>query len=140
MTSLYPATDDQIRLVADDSVRGLLQELTQSQRRHVYAVDVDGITASIGAVNIVRKGIALAWLLQVDTHGIPRDKALQVIREFKRQLTRVAKDNKIFRIQATTVSGKIREARFMELLGFQQEGTLRKYGPGKEDHIMWSIV
>lgn len=47
---------------------------------------------------------------------------------------------KLRRIEASTEATFSQGCRWLELLGFQNEGILRKYGPNGEDHIRYARV
>lgn len=140
MIMVVSATEEHINRVKDAEMRVLLGALTEKQRAHAYAIEIDGVPLALGALNIVRPGIALAWLLHLEENRIPADKALRVVREIRKQLARIAKQEDVFRIQATNIMADARSGRFLEALGFQAEGILRSYGPNREDHVMWSII
>ena len=140
MTTLISATDEHIDRISDEEIRTLLKSLSQDQRRHAYAIELDGVPVALGTLHVVRKGVGMVWLLQMKQSAIPANKALSVVKEVKKQLRRVARQENLFRIQGTTILEDLRAGRFMETLGFCAEGVLRQYGPEKEDHVMWSVV
>lgn len=140
MITLISVTEEHLNRIQDEEIRTLLRSLTEDQKKHAYAIELDGKPVAIGALNVARQGVGMAWLLQMNQSAIPKDKALVVVREIKKQLKRVAKQEELFRIQATCVADDTRGGRFLQTLGFQAEGVLRQYGPDKEDHIMWSTI
>lgn len=140
MISLVSATDEHFHALHDLEIRDMLLSFTREQRKHAYAIEVDRKVAALGVINAARPGVGMAWLLKINADSIPESQALRVVRAFKKSIKRIAEAEGLFRIQATTVLGMEREARFMDILGFKPEGVLRQYGPDRADHVMWSIV
>jgi len=59
---------------------------------------------------------------------------------FREHLEKIVKAHKLIRIQAVIYPDFDAAKRFMEHLGFQEEGLMRAYGPSNENMIMYSRI
>lgn len=102
-----------------------------------YTLMVDGkIMGSAGLVIIDDKK-AEAWLMFSMRFYKHKTLALRIlIKEFKKLIA----EHKFTRVQAVVPTTFFKGQRFVEWLGFQKEGVLRKYGPENEDMIMYSKI
>ena len=64
-------------------------------------------------------------------------KAVKAVRTF---LDDVSERESLRRVQATTHADFDRGRRFLEWLGFKNEGVLQGYGPDGSDHIIYARV
>jgi RimJ/RimL family protein N-acetyltransferase len=65
---------------------------------------------------------------------------LTVIKQVTKYLGMIAENNNLKRIQALVSPEREGDQRFIEFLGFEYEGLLRKYGPFNDDHMMYARI
>jgi|SRR5215469_3624610 len=80
-------------------------------------------------------GVFEAWLA-VKSSDIAYQHKIQMVRFIKQRF----KELSAHRIQATISSKRIVDIDFIQYLGFQREGMLRKYGPDKSDYYLYALV
>ena len=80
-------------------------------------------------------GKAEAWALLSNSF---KDYKLSIYKMAKAGLGMISTE--YHRIQATVDPGYPETIRWIEALGFEYEGRLRKYGPDKQDYLMYSRV
>ena len=88
-------------------------------------------------VRILWEGVGEAWLVfsgGVEGHTI---EATKIIRRY---LRRIIEDQKLRRVQAFTSVNAPKSARYLEVLGFEKEGVLRKLGRDGSDHYCYAII
>ncbi len=98
---------------------------------------LDGLIIGCGGLEICWPGMAEAWI--VARADLDR-KALSAARLVKRKLLEWAKEYSLVRIQAPLRTDFDLGIRFAEWLGFQYEGTLRKYHPDQCDAFLYSWI
>jgi len=102
-----------------------------------YSVFVDGEILFSGGVLMLRKGFGEAWLLcSILAYRYP----ITVYRMAKGILEQIIEDGNLYRVRATPRTNWPTGYRFVERLGFQREGVLRKYGLHKEDCFMYGRI
>lgn len=93
----------------------------------------------IGAYGLIElwPGVARVWALFSSEllDSIPTVLALHVKRDLKR-----AEELDLHRIEATVVASHQVGIGFLEWLGFEKEGLMRRYGPDGEDFILFAKV
>lgn len=100
-----------------------------------YTLLVDGEAQGCGGIAKLTNNIGECWIL------IPESKyGTLIYRSILLKLRELTKEHQYRRLQALVVSGFCLGKRTLELLGFEYEGTLRKFGPSGEDFLMYSKV
>lgn len=98
------------------------------------SAEVDGrivACAGIGVIKEYNSGTLWACLAQHSgRHFVRLDRCARRLLEIPR----------LRRIEATTEADFAQGRRWLELLGFQSEGIMRKYGPDGADHVRYARV
>ena len=79
-------------------------------------------------------GIADVWLIPSVSIG---EYPLAVVKGVKGFLDATIERHNLYRVQATIMEP---EVKWIEMLGFEREGKLRKFGPNKEDKYIYARV
>lgn len=96
-----------------------------------------GYIYAVGGIVAAMPHVGEAWVfLDRRFFELPRKVILQIVSEIEWGLNSVSAS----RIQATTEVDFLRGQRFLERLGFEEEGLLKKYGYDGKDHIRYAIV
>lgn len=84
-----------------------------------------------------REGLAeaLAWIGEVCLTSFPHQRVLYTS---AKALIDEAQRKGFFRIEARAEATHARAISWLEHLGFAYEGTLRQYGPGREDYYLYA--
>jgi len=102
-----------------------------------YSVFDGEVCVFCGGVRIIWPGAGEAWLICSNDLG-------HYVRELclitPRYLKWIIEDHDLRRVQAVVQSDWTQAVRFLEKLGFDMEGVMRKYGPNGEDYIMYARV
>lgn len=80
-------------------------------------------------------GVYEVWIYTKDYETFLHNK-IKIIKKFYHELNKLS----WHRIHAPVSFDTRNHKKLMELLGFSPEGLLRKYGPDKKDHIIYSMV
>lgn len=130
-----------IELKPEDKTRLIYSSPTEwieiAKRGIAYTLLYDNGILCCGGVLLYRKGFGEAWILcsrQVDEHPII------TIRAVKRIMEGIIRKYNMYRLQATVRCDWQQAQGFIEFLGFQKEGRLRKYGPDESDYYMYSRI
>ena len=108
-----------------------------AERSEAYSVFVQGDILCSGGVCMLREGFGEAWIVcSILVYIYPST----VYRVVKRYLDKIIKDRNLHRVQATPSTNWPTVYRFVERLGFQKEGVLRKYGLHREDCYMYGRI
>jgi hypothetical protein len=108
-----------------------------AERSEAYSVFVNGDILFSGGILMLQEGFGEAWLLcSVLVYIYP----LTVYRMASRLLNKTIEDCNLYRVQATPRTNWSTGYRFVESLGFQREGVLRKYGLDREDCYMYGRI
>ena len=91
-------------------------------------------TIACGGLAMMFKGSAEIWVRLSKKAGPHAVKAL------REQMYRWIEGHRLVRLQATGPVAWEKLPPFLEWLGMQREGVLRKYGPHGEDYLMYSWV
>lgn len=121
---------------ADMSLRPYFDVLTEAQDQSYTVVDDGHLVLSAGIFE-VWEAMGEAWLLPSQRL---LEKPLRAIRVVKPRFEQIIERHGFRRVQATAHADFLRGQRFLEWLGFEQEGRLRKYGPDGADHIIYSRI
>jgi hypothetical protein len=95
---------------------------------------IDGKPIASGGLIKMWKGTAEMWF------AIDRNSPPGVVIGVKLQLGNIIEENELDRVQAITPESWQTGKRFLEWLGFQQEGILRKMGPHGITQILYARV
>jgi len=90
-----------------------------------------------GGICIYQKWIGEAWIL---CSKIANNYPIITFRTTKKILDKIINIRNLPRTQAVSRNNCERDQRFLECLGFQREGKLRKYGPDGNDYYMYSRI
>lgn len=101
-----------------------------------YTLFKDGEIVTIGGVAKLWKGVGEAWALvsQPVKHPVLFHKTIKTMLDF------IIKNERLHRVQAVVFVNNIAGHRWIESLGFQGEGILKKYGPDKQDAVRYARV
>ncbi len=147
MIEFIQATPEDIALILPQEAQGdplsvgLGQEAIASGQvpldMAVVARDEDCILGVAG-VTEVWPGVARIWALLsqkiIDEH--PRSMSRRV----RRGIDQLWMSRKYHRIECTVLANHLKGVEFMEWLGFEREGTMRKYTPTGEDAYLYAKV
>jgi len=97
-----------------------------------FTLEDDGEILAVGGAHIMWTGVAEAWVL-VSPSGKKHGRLFA--RYAKRRFEGMLQENAITRMQATIHVTDESAMRFVEWLGFEKEGLMRKYGVDGDDYI-----
>ena len=97
-----------------------------------FTLEDDEEILAVGGAHILWPGVAEAWVL-VSPSGKKHGRLFA--RYAKRRFEGMLKENDIKRMQATIHATDESGMRFVEWLGFEKEGLMRKYGLQGEDYV-----
>ena len=107
------------------------------EKESSFAGFVNGECIGVGGIEHLWKGVGEAWIiLSPDVSKYPLSTYI-VLKDGLRQLI---EDNELFRIQSWVRVGFDKAHSLMKHLGFEPEGTARKYTPDKVDCELYAIV
>jgi len=108
-----------------------------AERSDAQSVFVNGDILCSGGVFMLREGFGEAWLVcSILVYIYPSI----LYRVAKRYLDKIIRDRNLHRVQATPSTTWPTGYKFVERLGFQIEGVLRKYGSQQEDCYMYGRI
>ena len=108
-----------------------------AEKSDAYSVFVEGDILCSGGVFMLREGFGEAWIVcSILVYIYP----YTVYRMAKRILNKIIEDCNLYRVQATPSIDWPTGYKFVERLGFQKEGVLRKYGLHREDCYMYGRI
>lgn len=93
----------------------------------------DGEPVAMLGVSLLHPGVGEAWLLATDRWN-------EVWRTCTKLAIQIRDGLKLHRIQVHTAAFHTNSHAWLEVLGFQREAILRKYGSGGEDFYLMSIL
>jgi RimJ/RimL family protein N-acetyltransferase len=101
--------------------------------------DTDNRPLGAAGVVLMHPGVAEAWIwvsawLDERCHGIAAARACRML------IDGMQRSRRIRRLQAIVMAGDGRAYRFARWLNFEPEGTLREFGPKREDFIMLARI
>jgi RimJ/RimL family protein N-acetyltransferase len=100
-----------------------------------YTLIMDDQVVGCAGVVLLEWGRGEAWTL---LSSLFYRYKLTAIRFIKKYLQRIAEDEELKRVQAQVRCDFEAGKRFIEFLGFEREGVLRRFGPNSEDIVMYS--
>jgi hypothetical protein len=98
---------------------------------------IDGRVACCGGIARLWPGLGEAWMLPAE---LARSKPLALTRTAHRFIDRAMIALSLHRVQCFCQTLDNRAVRWAPALGFQREGTLRRYGTDGTDYEVFSIV
>ncbi len=102
-----------------------------------YSLFGDNRLIGCGGIYIYWEGVAEVWLFLSKQF---KEHFTRPVIYIKKYLNELAKENNIWRLQASICADLPINQRFIEWLGFHKEGVQEKYGPWKDDHILYSRI
>ena len=102
-----------------------------------YTVMANDSVVACGGIALSGWGTGEAWML---ASPIIRRFSVFVIRELRRRLPYLMTHRGLRRIQAVADASHLPSRKLLLLLGFEDEGRMKKYGPRGEMMILCSIV
>ncbi len=124
--------------VTDIKHQGLIRKGLECAGPNAFSAVHDGVIVGCGGVKPLWSGVGEAW-------GVP---SVHVLNN-KREVVLMAKaalriildqDKDLNRIQAVVLDGFTAGERLAEILGFQCEGVMKKYGKNGEDFKLFALV
>lgn len=101
-----------------------------------YAVLMDGRPVIAGGVIEMHQGRGLLWCVMAQDAGRVLRRLTRLVQLYISLLTSV----QYHRLELTTQADFKPANRWAALLGFNNEGLMRGYGPDKKDHYLWARV
>ena len=101
------------------------------------AIDEEGRLVCSAGIFDIWKGVGEAWLVG---SKILNDRGIFLTRIISRRFKVIIKTQKYKRIQCVVHNKWKSSQKFVELLGFENEGLMRKYGPDGFDYLRYAIV
>ncbi len=101
-----------------------------------YTARLDGVVVACGGLQPLRTGVGEVWCCAVD----PLPCRVGFARGVHGLLARVMRESGCWRVQAVCLASRPDYARFLEWLGFTREGTLRAYGPARENFLGYALI
>jgi hypothetical protein len=102
-----------------------------------YYVEDGGKVQAMGGIFPWWEGVAEVWLLQASDIHL---ESLTFVRAMRRLIDGLMDRNHLWRLQATALTREDRHWRLLEVLGFEREGRMIKFGPDKNDHFRYAKV
>lgn len=102
-----------------------------------FAAIIDGRVIACAGWDSSLPGSARVWVWDTPT---AREYPQQFHKAARRALNYLEKEKGFWRISCDVRESNLRALRWVELLGFQYEGTQRKFGPDKSDFALYARV
>jgi len=141
MRDFHPSDAFAIELRPEDSKRAIIRDSREWKdivdKSVAYTLMCDDEILCCGGVCFYRKQFGEAWILcsrKAEEHPVA------TVRATKRVIDDIMKTHDMYRIQATVQCDWVEAQKFIKLLGFKWEGTLRRYGPDRSDYFMYSRI
>lgn len=128
------------RIQLQDAQRYVISHICVEYLKHLQAVgpalsaEYEGRILACAGVAFQGFGMGVLWAFvskDAGRHFVTLDRCV-------RRLLTCAPDLK--RIEAATEASFKQGCRWLELLGFEQEGLMRRYGPNGEDHYRYALI
>lgn len=116
--------DDIYSAAKDHAVRG-----------ECYTLSGDGLIVACGGVDVMWEGVGEAWTI-LSRHIVRYKKSLH--RTTRECLEDIIDCNHLHRVQAHVLSTDATAIRWIERLGFHREGLCGRYGPHREDYLLYA--
>lgn len=98
----------------------------------------DGEVLACAGLGMMWPGAAEGWAIV--RPGLTARQRLQVARAFLAGVPRRMADAGLRRLQASVIADNDLGVRLARRLGMDEEGRMRRYGPGGEDHLRFALV
>ena len=102
-----------------------------------FSLLTNGTLIASGGLFKIWDGMAEAWFIPSE---LIKPHRRQVVKQLRDHIDQLSVENDYRRLQATSRSDFSAGQRFLEFLGFEREGLLRKYGPDGADHYLYARV
>jgi hypothetical protein len=116
---------------------GVKCTVSAAEKGEALTLLVDDVILSIGGIVPLFPGVAEMWSLaskEVDRHPIVFHKSIIKILKFWE------KQNELHRMQCKVFAGHDKSQKWLERMGFKNEGLMRKYDALKNDYYMYARV
>lgn len=146
MITVLPLTIEHIKTLTDPATEPGLKDLIASSRQywqgvvdsgHAFAGLVDGELIGCAGYSQPWQGVAEVWVW--DTPKV-HDHPMLVHKLIHRTLKRIEKEHDLWRVSCEVRVGNERAVRWVELMGFKYEGTMKKRGPDGSDFYLYAKV
>ena len=97
----------------------------------------NGHLVGSGGIIPIWSGVAECWLVggwRLSPHKV------SAVRALTQTLAKLVHEHKLHRLQAVVRADWNEAVRFIEFLRFEQEGLLRRYGPDRSNHYVYSRI
>ncbi len=138
--SMNMREDDRAEVMATswtDDIFDFAVECVRSPGVKLVVKDHSGVPVCVGGVANHQPGVGQAWLVGTPDIG---KMGLQVMTAAKGIFDAAMNAGGVHRIQAFSVATHTRAHRWLELMGFQEESRMQKFGKAGEEFIVFSIV
>lgn len=98
----------------------------------------DDTILGCGGIAILWKGVALSWMWL--NPELVEKRPLWFHKTVKAKLQELIIEHNLRRIQCTVDEGFVMGNKWIKLLGFKEEGRMRKYGPNGETYILYALI
>ena len=115
--------------------RGMIRE--GARRGPAWTGWLDGRVIGVAGITLHWQGRAQAWCALAP--GIPKPVWVGIHRAVATRLAQL-RELGVVRLEAETMRGFLAGDRWLRMLGFEYEGTMRCYGPGGEDFGRYARV
>lgn len=119
-----------------------INALSVATGQYLFALKVGGLSATAmdGATVLACAGIVIEPFGSGTLWSFVSDEAGRHFVRLDRCVRRMLSIPRLRRIDATTEVGFAQGCRWLEMLGFENEGVMRKYGPDGADHYRYARV
>tara|TARA_Y100000310_G_scaffold74344_1_gene70458 strand:- start:218 stop:667 length:450 start_codon:yes stop_codon:yes gene_type:complete len=118
--------------------RGLMKReiiVNMARAGHAFSLLTKGHLIAAGGIFPIWDGFGEAWFIP---SNLIKAHKRQVIEQLREHVERLSREDGYRRLQATARTDFAVGQRFLEFLGFEREGRLRKYGPDGADHYLYA--
>lgn len=120
-----------------DQWGGVMQAVKKETMGPAFTATVGETYLGSAGIAILWAGVGEAWMIlapEVEKHGI------WLTRTVRRVFEDIREAFNLRRVQATVRVDSPRNQRWIDLLGFKEEGTMLKYGPDGANYIRYAWV
>lgn len=127
------------RIELQDAQRYVISHICVEYLKHLQAVgpalsaEEDGRILACAGVAFQGFGMGVLWAF------VAKDAGRHMVK-LDRCVRRLLGLTDLKRIEAATEASFKQGCRWLELLGFEQEGLMRRYGPNGEDHYRYALI
>lgn len=91
----------------------------------------------IAGIYLASQGVGQGWILM---NLKCRKHTKRIVREIRKHITQVMDEKHIHRLQTLALAGNEKIGRFLEIIGFEKEATLRQFTKDKKDMELYTIL